>query len=1089
MPKAGIDFFLSFFSKSLHTHSPQHCYRMHKFLIGLLCLPLVGSHASIDLSGEWRFALDPEDQWLESGPSDWDFTDTITLPGTTARAGKGSPLEIELNLEKPTMQHLHQKFAYIGPAWYQRSVEIPAEWQGQNVELLLERVIWETQVWVNGEPVGSHDSLSTPHRHSIGDLLKAGQKNTLTIRVDNRERLPIGIGHAYTEETQSIWNGVVGELSLTARPKVHLSHLRLRPDLKRQGVTVTVEIQNNTGDPQAAQLELQVADDYGSATPAPFEVAPGLSARTVFVPMAENAPRWSEFEPVLHEMTANLSTSVGESMMRDSFGLRSFEVDGRKLLANGKPTFLRGNLECSIFPKTGHPDMTGAEWTRIFETAREFGLNHFRFHSYCPPKAAFEAADRLGIYLQVELPNWSFEMGERPAVDAFFIAEGERIFREYGNHPSFVMFALGNELTGDLDAMDQMIAHFRSLEPDMLYTSTSYSFSPRGRTPGPEDDFFVTQRTTADWVRGQGFLNQTSPNTMSDYSKGLSSLSIPLISHEVGQYNNYPNLKEIDKYEEYGSPFRPTAWEAIRKDLKSKGRLHEAQAYTRDSGKLAAILYKEDIERALRTPDQAGIQLLQLQDFPGQSTATVGLVDSFWESKGLITPEEFRRFNAPTVPLARMVKMNWQNSETFEAKIEVAHFGPNSLHDVSAHWILEAADKTVGKGSFTLDSLPLGNGIELGRIRQDLSSVATAQRLTLTVRIPAAEAENSWSIWVYPEETPGDYPESQSFITTRELNPAVLKALANGETVLLLPSPSAIKKPLPGRFIPVFWSPLHFPNQPGTLGATIDSTHPVFADFPTDTHTDWQWWELLATSKTVDLSELDAAIVKPFRFVDKYNRNAMPTGIFEAQVGSGKLLVCTLDVVNELDSRLAARQLRRSLENYIGSPAFTPEGELTSGQLQQLIGERSPVAHASTAHNSHPASNILDENPKTFWHSDWREAAKAPFTLEIDLQREQLLEGFRYLPRQDEPNGRIKKYTIEVSLNGEDWTPLLESRTFPGDASEQTVTFDKVATARFFRLTIIEGVRGHGSVASLQPITASRESDVRDLGIIPGFNQ
>jgi hypothetical protein len=1063
---------------------------MHKLLslMSALLSPLLSQGTTIDLSGEWSFALDPEDQWLESGPAAWKFDDTIALPGTTALAGKGNPLEIELNLEKPAMQHLQQKFSYIGPAWYQRSVEIPSDWRGQDVELLLERVIWETQIWVNGQPAGSRDSLSAPHRHPIGDLIRPGQSNTLTIRVDNREKLPIGIGHAYTEETQSIWNGLVGELALTARPRVHVSHLRLRPDLARPGVTATVEIQNNTGRPQRAKLELTIANDFGAANPPAFAAAPGLSTHTVFVPMPENAPRWSEFDPVLHELTATLATSAGQSVLTDSFGLRSFEAEGRHLLANGNRTFLRGNLECTIFPKTGHPDMTGAEWTRIFQTAREFGLNHFRFHSYCPPKAAFEAADRLGIYLQVELPNWSFHMGQRPAVDAFFIAEGERIFREYGNHPSFVMFALGNELTGDLKAMDQMIAHFRSLEPDLLFTSTSFAFSPRGGTPGPEDDFFVTQQTTAGWVRGQGFLNQTSPNTMSDYSQGLSSVSIPLVSHEVGQYNNYPNLAEIAKYEQYNSPFRPTAWEAIRADLEAKGRLHEAAAYTRDSGKLAAILYKEDIERALRTPDQAGIQLLQLQDFPGQSTATVGLVDSFWESKGLITPEEFRRFNAPTVPLARMEKKNWQNSETFEAKIEVAHFGAAPMSDVTAAWTLGDEDKTVARGSFSIASMPLGNGTLLGHIRQPLSSIATARRLTLTVNIPAAEAENSWSIWVYPEDRSPPATEA-GFVTAREVNPTVLRALANGEKVLLLPSPGAIKKPIPGRFIPVFWSPLHFPNQPGTLGAMIDPEHPVFAHFPTATHTDWQWWELLATSTTVDLSGLDTSIAKPFRFVDKYNRNAMPTGIFEVRVGPGMLLVCTLDVDHAPNTRLAARQLRRSLEAYLTSSAFAPEGTLSPGQLEQLIGAGTPVARASSAHSSHPASHAIDGNPNTFWHTDWQTGTEAPFTLDIDLLHEKVLEGFRYLPRQDQANGRIGNYAIEVSRDGESWIAWHQPGTFPAGDEQQTVTFQKPVTARFLRLIVLDGHGGHGSAATFQPLIASSASDVRDLGLIPGFNQ
>ena len=1064
---------------------------MHKLLAVMSLLAATPSHAStIDLSGEWQFALDPEDQWLSADPSAWSFDDSIALPTTTARAGKGNPLQIELNLQQPAMQHLHQKFSYIGPAWYQRTVDIPTTWHDLEVELLLERVIWETQVWVNGQPVGTRDSLSTPHRQSIGPFLRAGQTNTVTVRVDNREKLPIGIGHAYTEETQSIWNGLVGKIELNARPKVHLSHLRLRPNLARQGVEATVEIQNNTDSPQQGRLVLKLGGGSDDEIPPSFRVPPGPSTQTFFVPMPDDAERWSEFTPVLHELSAKLTTPVGESVLADTFGLRAFTTQGRHLLVNGNRTFLRGNLECTIFPKTGHPDMTGQEWTRIFQTARDFGLNHFRFHSYAPPRAAFEAADRLGIYLQVELPNWSFHMGQRPEVDAFFIAEGERIFREYGNHPSFVMFALGNEIEGDLDAMDQMIVHFRTLEPDLLFTSTSYTFSPRGSTPGPQDDFFVSQRTAAGWVRGQGFLNQTTPNTMGDYSEGLSSVSIPLVTHEVGQYNNYPNLAEIPKYEQYGSPFRPTAWEAVRDDLISKDRLHEAAAYTRDSGKLAAILYKEDIERALRTPDLSGIQLLQLQDFPGQSTATVGLLDAFWESKGLITPEEFSRSNAPTVPLARLRKMTWENNEFFEAELEVAHFGPAPLTHVAASWKLTDGDETIGRGTFPASSIPLGNGIRIGSIRQSLATVITARRLTLTVSLPVAGAENDWSVWVYPatETTTLDPPEP-NFRIAHGVNTDTILALQNGETVLLLPPVGAVKKAIPGRFIPVFWSPLHFPNQPGTLGATIDPGHPVFRDFPTGTHTDWHWWELLATSTTVDMSGLDPNIAQPFRFVDKYNRNALPTGIFEAKVGPGKLLVCTLDIESDLEQRIAARQLRRSIEAYLASPNFAPQGELTLDQLAELIGEVSIIARASSAHSDHPAYLAVDGDPQTFWHSDWTSGERPPFQFDLDLLHQRLIHGFRYLPRQDQANGRIGHYSIEISDDGTTWTPWHRPGSFAQNAHEQIVTFDQPARARHLRLNLKDGHGGHGSIATLEPITSTAETDVGDLGIIPGFNR
>jgi hypothetical protein len=1055
------------------------------FMCALAATSLVAS-PKIDLSGEWSFALDPEDRWLATEPAGWSFHDSIQLPNTTALAGKGNPQNVRLSLEQPAMQRLHQKFGYIGPAWYQRSVAIPADWQDRSVELILERALWESRVWINGQSVGMRDSLSAPHRYALGDQLRPGETNTLTIRIDNREKLPIGIGHAYTEETQSIWNGAVGRLELRSHPKARVSHLRLRPDFEQRVVEVSVEVENLSGRAVAATLDLSSS---AGGQPASLSItAPiGVSSHSAMLRLPPDTAPWCEFSPALHEVTASLSSSYGRSVISDSFGLRSFAAKGRQLLINQRPVFLRGNLECAIFPKTGHPDMSGEEWTRIFQTALSFGLNHIRFHSYCPPKAAFEAADRLGIYLQVELPNWSFHMGQRPEVDAFFMAEGRRIFREYGNHPSFVMLSLGNELTGDYEAMDRMIEQLRQLEPSMLFTSTSFSFSPRGHQPGPQDDFFVSQQTNSGWVRGQGFLNVTVPNTMSDYREGLASVAIPLVTHEVGQYNNYPNLTEIEKYEAYGSPFRPTAWESIRADLAAKGRLAEAARYTRDSGKLAVILYKEDIERSLRTPEQAGIQLLQLQDFPGQSTATVGVLDSFWETKGLIEASDFRQFNAPTVPLARMAKLVWENTETFAADIEVAHFGPRALGPTVAQWSLAHADQVVGEGSFSIDSLPLGNGISLGQIRHPLASVAHPVRLTLSVRIPDADARNDWSVWVYPAIEPAAEPAPYSI--HRSVNADTLAALAEGRTLLLLPPAGAIKQRIDGRFIPVFWSPLHFPNQPGTLGATIDASHPVFRLFPTETHTNWQWWELLANSASVDLSTIDESVSAPFRFIDKYNRNGLPTGIFEVRVGPGRLLVCTLDVESNLPTRLAARQLRRSLDAYLRSAEFAPRDELSPAQLQSLFGETALSARASSAHSSHPAHLGIDGNPDTFWHSDWTTGATMPFHFDLDLLEARLLHGFRYLPRQDQANGRIGSYAVQVSMDGEQWRDWHRPSSFGEKVDLQTVDFDQPIQTRFFRLIIREGRNGHAAIANLEPITTPLDADSRALGLVPGFNQ
>ena len=1049
---------------------------------------------TVSLAGQWQFQLDPKDEGIAARIWEKSLADTIALPGTTALAGKGEPLAIEINPEKPAMQHLHQRFRYVGPAWYQRTVKVPADWRGKDVQLTLERVIWESRVWVNGREVAGEPSISltTPHRFDLTPLLKFGEENQITVRIDNREKVPIGImSHSYTDETQTIWNGVVGRIELEARDRLRIDRLKLRPDLARGGVEVTLALHNGTGHEIASEISLRAAakNFAGNESPLPMQskisFRAGDGEQTFFYPMGGQFELWSEFNPKLYKLDVKLTGGGFRAEAAGSFGMREFRAEGTQFTINGHKIFLRGDVNCAEFPQTGHPDMTGAQWEKIFATAKEFGLNQFRFHSWCPPEIAFEKADEHGFYLQVELPNWTFKMGTNAPVDSWLMAEAARMFREYGNHPSWVMLSLGNELSGDYAKMDAMVAHLRQLEPKLMFTSTTYSFSPRGELPGPNDDYFISQQTKSGWVRGQGFLNNTKPNTASDYAAGLACIKIPLVTHEVGQYVVYPNLDALPKFAK--TPLRATAWEAIRADLERKGRLSEAARYTRDSGKLAAILYKEDIERALRTQGLAGLDLLQLQDFPGQSTATVGLLDAFWDSKGLIKPEEFHQFCAPTVPLARIKKFTWLNNETFEAELEVAHFGEKALSGVTGVWNLRDGEKIVGDGEFNVASLPLGNGIKIGSIHAPLTTVQRAAQLELEVAIPAAGAKNSWPVWVYPEPSVPENPGQT--VVAHGVDDATLAALAAGKTVLLLPPAGAVKKPVPGRFIPVFWSPLHFPNQPGTLGATIDAAHPLWKNFPTETHTDWQWWELTAKSVAVDLGELDLAIAKPFCFVDKYNRNVVPAAIFEAQVGPGKLLVCTLDVDSDLKERIVARQLRRALFEYVNSANFYPQGRLTPEQLSAMIGKRELVVFATSEHPSHPVELAVDGDPNTFWHSDWTTGAKLPISLTVDMLSPRVIEGFTYLPRQDMVNGRIAKYSAQISLDGAIWQDCGRPGQFVNTAKLQTVKWAQPARARYLKLTALTDYvgKGYAGAAEFRPLLKD-EVDVRNLGIVPGFN-
>ncbi len=1058
----------------------------------LACLAPMPSSA-MDLSGKWHVRLDPNDvgereQWF----SRVEGTE-IGLPGSTMEAKLGTPLNLEPALTNEVFHHLHPRYRYVGAAWYTRTVTLEEGWKDSNATLFLERLIWESTVWVNGQKVGSRDSLSTPHRYSVGQYLQTG-KNTLCVRVDNRPKVDIGVlGHAYTDETQTIWNGIVGKIELirVAEPTLSIRTHPLRVDVPGSGRLVVI-VEPLTSD----QTDVQT---WSTETAHSGEVNVDIAY--------EKLTRWSEFEPALYRVTARYrdddsATELSANMVT---GFRDVRTDGRSLLINGVPAFMRGTLECCIFPKTGYPP-TGIEhhspgvsveppsrrsgpsasygWGKVFRTLKDYGLNHLRFHSWCPPEAAFAAADRYGVYLQVELPNWTFRMGQSPPVDEYLLKEGERILREYSHHPSFVFFSMGNELTGDYGHLDEMIRHFRGIAPHLLYTSTSYSFSQRGASPGPVDDYFISQKTRTGWVRGQGFLNQTPPTTDSDYTPGLESLDIPLITHEVGQYNVYPNLNELPKY---NGNLRPLNFEAIQQDLRNKGRLDDADEYTRGSGKLAAILYKEDVERALRTPGLSGIQLLDLHDFPGQSTATVGLLDAFWDSKEIISPAEFRRFCSPVVPLVRMPKRTWRSDETFTATIEVANFSSQSILTSNVRWMIEDEHHHVlAEENIPVDSIEIGNGSTIANITFPLDKVHDASQLKLTVSVEGLAAENDWNFWVYPVVPP---QSERNVVIVRRFGDNLFDALAKGQRVLFLPTREEIRNPLDGRFIPVFWSPLHFANQPGSLGTVIDASHPLFNDFPTGRHTDWQWWELLATSTSVNADPLGVVFHPVMQFIDKYNRNSLPAIMWEAQVGNGSLLVCTLDIESEPETRIAAAQLKRSIMSYVSSPEFSPRQTMTSEQIASLFRSRPYRLRLSngTSHPDYPLANMLDGNPDSIWHSDWRDAKnRYPYAIDFEMIEPMQVAGFDYVPRQGNTRGRIRRYRVQTSPNGRSWTTVAEGAAPPSELRFETPVLTPYL--RFEALSDLDGTE-NCAIAELSPVFSDLTTRVDELGLIEDFNK
>ncbi|MBN1489624.1 MAG: discoidin domain-containing protein [Phycisphaerae bacterium] len=1074
---------------------------------------LAAEPLAMDLSGSWRFEMDASDKGMGDRWFDRALTDEIKLPGALQAQGFGEDIRVDTawtsdivdrsyfddlryapyreigNIKVPFW--LQPDKHYVGAAWYQRDLAIPAGWEDMQVTLVLERPHWNTQVWVDEHECGNGEALGMPHRIDLTDVVAAGRTHRLTVRVDNRVVPNVGPNsHSVSEHTQGNWNGIVGEIQLVATPRVWVEDLQVYPQVKDKTTKLRLRLHNTTGHATRGTLTVGAAS-YNSETrhqaeplSRPVELPVGENDVKFDYPLGPDAQLWDEFSPALYRLTVRLVPEARAAPHEKTvtFGLREIGTAGTQFTMNGRTIYLRGTLECCIFPLTGYPPTDVKAWKRIIGICKAHGLNHMRFHSWTPPEAAFVAADELGFYFHVECGSWANQgatVGDGKPLDAWLYREGERLIAEYGNHPSFAMMAYGNEPAGpDSGAkyLGPWVEHFKRLDPRRMYTSAAgwpaVETSEYHVTPDPR-----IQR----WGEGiRSRINALPPETVTDYRDFVAKYKVPVVSHEIGQWCVYPNFAEIAKYT---GALKAKNFEIFRDFLRANHMGDQAETFLMASGKLQALCYKEEIESALRTPGFGGFQLLDLHDFPGQGTALVGVLDPFWDSKPYISPAEFHRFCGETVPLARMAKRIFMTDETFTADIEIAHFGPKDIDNTPITWrLLDKNRESVDAGALTLPTIPTGALTPVGSIKLSLGDIAAPQKLVFEVALEGTNYANDWDVWVYSAELPTPTPAAEAIHMARELDNAAIAQLERGGTVLLQLPARWVKTDATIGFSTVFWNTAWTRGQsPHTLGILCDPKHPMFASFPTESHTNWQWWDLIHSSAAMVLDGMPAELRPLVQVIDTWFEARRLAIVFEARVGKGKLVVCSIDLDADLVTRPAARQFRCSLLDYMAGKAFEPKHAVTVEQIRALmtepllLGRLGATARADSEQMGHTAENAIDGRPETIWHTQWSPTHDSlPHELVIDLQTPQVLAGLTVLPRQDMSNGRIARCEIYVSTDGQSWGQPIARETWPDTNKRQSVRFAPPVTARYIKLVAIEEVRGksYTSLAEIDVLLA-----------------
>ncbi len=961
------------------------------WMVTLSCLPAVllpwvlaeaclASPASIPLNGSWSLALKSREQGAsgrgESPPASAKFTRTAQLPGSLAVQEIGDPITLETpwvgrwdvsgyatlakfapyrpphEIKLPFW--LTPSTSYVGPAWYRRTISIPHGWSKGRVILHLERCHWFTQVWLDGKFIGKAESLAVPHEFELTADATPGE-HELVICVDNTQHIDVGSSsHSVSDQTQGNWNGIIGKVELRTTPTSWIDELRLDCSGPQHLLKATALVDNQTTSPIEGTLTLHArlrGNAGGSAqsvtlqhtAPAKQSDANTRKAVTVELALGPDAALWDEFAPNLYDVEVEWlprgnPPGSGQRIER-SFGIRTISTADRHIFINGQPRFLRGTVDCCVFPLTGHPPVNVKHWKRVFATCRDHGLNHIRFHSYCPPEAAFVAADELGMYLQIECGTWAnfgAMLGDGQPIDRFVIEEARRIVKAFGDHPSFIMLASGNESEGkNREAfLTAWVNELRRRDDRRLYT---------GATGWPALDVnqFQVNANARMHQWGDGLksrINAKPPETNSDYRSINTDYSVPVISHEIGQWCVFPNFDERHKYTGH---LKAKNFDIFADELAAIGQGSQAREFLLASGKLQTLCYKEEIESALRTPGYAGFQLLGLSDFTGQGTALVGMLDPFWEPKPYVSAREIARFCGPVVPLARLKQRTFTTAESLRAELELANFGPRELKPAQLRWkvVVAGTQQVLASGELS-SQVARGELREVGPISVPLASAPAPRKLQLIVGLADSDIENDWDLWVYPIEplaAESDARARNTLVTSRWDDEA-RQQLANGGQVLLTLPPSSVKTDQVLGFSPLFWNTTWTMGQePHTLGILCQPKHPLLRNFPTESHCNWQWWELINGAAAMDLTEVCPTVQPLIQVVPDWAHPRLLALAFEAQVDAGNVLVTSANVLSDQQRRPAARQFLASLHAYLASDSFQPQATLSPDQVQMLI--------------------------------------------------------------------------------------------------------------------------------------------------------
>ena len=774
--------------------------------------------------------------------------------------------------------------------------------------------------WINGVYVGRHEGYSTEFALKIPEgALRLGE-NEITLAVSNN-RLSGYMGRPVSGLTSRAANectgGIWGDVEIRG----------YSVGLRDVFVIVSEDLSEFTVKAVGAENAEKRVEIFSEGEFA-FSVDIPAGESEITVP-ADGFERWSPANPTLYTLKIS---ACGDAIER-RFGVRKMTSRGMRLYFNGEPYFFRGICEHCYHPLTVHPTREKNYYRRLIRTIKELGFNSIRFHTHVPMPEYMEAADELGIVIEVETPNNTT------------YSEWLEIINAARRHPSVCAFSSGNEMVIDED----YIEHLRSVA-DYVHTESDALFSPMSAMRGIEYHSFGDLRVEEPFPHNPKRLaaldefcdlynSYSNSQTSYESSNGdpavidrkNSIYSRPLLSHEICIHGTYIDLSLKDRYR--GSRIGDTEFmSSVEKHLSDVGLLDKANLYYRNSVKWQMMLRKHCFETVRRSDSFAGYDFLGDIDTHWHTFGyCVGMMNEFYELKPGETRENVLRYNSDTVLLCDLPKIpNYNLGDKVTLPILVSNYG-EELDSATLNVRVNAGGKVIFRREIRVGKVESGKISELYTAEFNIPRFGKPAKLTITATLFGGntDAENVWDIFAFPkaELMPSDRAIKACRVTVAEnMDIGTLAAkLRAGESVVLFGNG-------PFKTMPVSFQLSVAGRTFGHL-ATVIADHPLMRDLPNDGYCAMQFRNMMSGAKAAVLDTKGVPHEPIIDIASTYKNAHREAMLFEYRVGAGRLLVSTL---NMSESDPAAAWLRREMIDYAMSDEFAPKQALSISELYRL---------------------------------------------------------------------------------------------------------------------------------------------------------